>query len=234
MEHWIANVREPARLVLAWQAPDGAGDRSRRAVAEVRRLGSEAQLTYLHGTTDYDAAIKLGFEGYPAFKKETKVHQQGVMAALMRRLPPRTRADFDVYLRGLRITPFTPVSDFGLLAASEAKLPSDGFSLVDTLEGAEPPFQLVMEIAGYRHCAPDLTEKDLGAAVTFTAEPTNKVDHHAVMMMRGDKKLGYVNTLQAPHFKKLLQVFEVTAAIERLNGKPDRPRAFVFVNVKLR
>jgi len=232
--HWITRVREPSRLALAWQAPDGPySDRKRRAVAEVvRGEGTELRFSYLTGTKDFEEAIKLGFEGYPAFKLSVKDHTQGVLPALMRRLPPRTRTDFEIYREALRIDPTVSVSDFALLAASEAKLPSDGFSLVDTFDDLRAPAQVLIDIAGYRHNDPNLTDRDVGAEVAFKPEPSNIHDPHAIIVILRGKKLGYVNTLQAKQFYRVLRNYNVRAVIERLNGKPDKPRALLYVSIE--
>jgi hypothetical protein len=232
--HWITKVREPSRLLLAWQPPDGPGsDRKRRAVAEIVRGlggGDEASFRYLRGTPDFEDAISKGFTGYPAFRLD-RDDFQGVMAALMRRLPPRSRPDFEIYRDALRISRSASISDFGLLAASEAKLPSDGFSVVDPFDDLRAPAQVLLEIAGYRHNNPDLTPADIGSEVEFLPEPENEHDSNAVRITLRGKKLGYVNKLQAPQLKRALRNYSVRAVIERLNGQQDRPRAFIFVDI---
>ena len=46
MENWIRNVSEPGRLLLAWQAAEHMKVRTRFAVAEIVREGSEHILRY--------------------------------------------------------------------------------------------------------------------------------------------------------------------------------------------
>jgi hypothetical protein len=227
---WIEHIREPERLVLAWQAPDEIKNRTRFAVGELLRRGDDADLRYHSGTPDVLRAAELGYHGYPAFKLNVESHHQGVMAAFMRRLPPRGRGDFGTYLSSLRFLPSKEISDFALLAATEAKLPSDGFSLVDTFDDLETPAEVMLEVSGYRHCQPDLTQADIGASVSFVPEPDNQFDANALMIVKGDKKLGYVNKLQAPQLLKRLN--QLSGNVERLNGTPDKPRAFVFVEFK--
>lgn len=232
MTHLIQSAREPDRLILAWQAPDEKKNRTRFAVGELLRQGDEATLRYFQDASDVDEATKLGYQGYPAFKASVPLHSQGVMAAFMRRLPPRGRHDFTVYFTKLGFSPFATVSAFGLLAASEARLPSDGFSLVDPLDGISAPTEMRFEIAGYRHCDPDLKDHDIGSLVSFVPEPTNPYDPNALMVQKGNKKLGYINRLQAVAFQQLLSDFKVSAWVDRLNGTPDHPRAFLFVQVR--
>ncbi|NIJ49771.1 HIRAN domain-containing protein [Rhizomicrobium electricum] len=232
MGDWIQCPREPERLLLAWQAADEKHNRRRFAVGEVLRTRTDAVFRYFRATEDVSMAESLGYSGYPAFRYSQSEHTQSVMAAFMRRLPPRGRPDFFIYLEKLRFCPTSPFSDFALLGASEARLPSDGFSLVDPLDNFLAPTEVVFEIAGYRHCDPDLTNADVGAKVSFQLEPTNVYDPGAIKIVKGTRKLGYVNKLQARQFRTILDGFCVSAWIARLNGTADHPRAFIFVQVR--
>ncbi len=120
MGDWIQCPREPDRLLLAWQAPDEKQNRRRFAVGELLRTKPDAVFRYFCGTEDVVMAESLGYSGYPAFRYSQSEHSQGVMPAFMRRLPPRGRPDFLIYLEKLRLTPTSPFSDFALLGASEA------------------------------------------------------------------------------------------------------------------
>ncbi|TIV35777.1 MAG: hypothetical protein E5V99_08995, partial [Mesorhizobium sp.] len=141
-ENWITHASEPDHLILAWQAPDEFNDRTRFAVGELTCENGEVRLRYfgdsdqfkrLNPDKSYDQLLSYGYAGYPGFPPERAEHRAGVLEAFMRRLPPRSRADFDAYERHLRVRPGTKLSDFALLALSEAYLPSDGFSVVDPL-----------------------------------------------------------------------------------------------------
>jgi hypothetical protein len=108
-------------------------------------------------------------------------HRGGVLAAFLRRLPPRVRPDFAAYKAQFRLQPDLQLSDFALLAYTGAKLPSDGFTIVDTLEGMSPPCEIVLEVAGYRHYADKLSKTPtVGEKVELVAEPENKVDKQAI------------------------------------------------------
>jgi len=78
-------------------------------------------------------------------------HQQGVLDAFVRRLPPRSRDDFSEYLDRYRLPNNARFSDLALLAYTGGKLPSDGFEFCADLDQARPPFELVIEIAGFRY-----------------------------------------------------------------------------------
>jgi hypothetical protein len=155
-----------------------------------------------------------------------------VMAAFLRRLPPRSRPDFEAYKAHFRLSRATELSDFAMLAYTEAKLPSDGFSLVNTLEGVSAPCELMLEVAGYRYYIKQTRPLHIGQRAKLVPEPTNPKDANAISVQVDDQIIGYVNRLQTEAFHRWIGKGEVMAEIERLNGSADRPRAFIFVWVR--
>jgi hypothetical protein len=238
--NWIEHVLEPQRLILAWQAPDNTGVRFRWAVGEVTHNdGGTLTLRYFvrdeferanQGKT-FDALARLGYRGYPGFRVKDAVHTDGVLEAFMRRLPPPSRADFAEYRAHFRLKPELQLSDLGMLGYTEAKLPSDGFSLVNPFECPGVQFELMIEVAGFRYYANANPALRVGDLVTLRPEPTNEHDPNAVMVCVADRRIGYVNRLQAPAFQSWLNSRPIDAVIERVNGNADHPRVFVFVRV---
>lgn len=224
----IEHIREPRRLLLIWQATEGK--RLRHAVAElVRPETGPVRLRYLTDTPDYQAASSEGFFNFPAFRKPTQAYNLGVVETFMRRLPPRTRGDYAQYLEKFRLRPETSISDFALLAYTGAKLPSDGFSILDPLEDVTAPCEILLEVAGFRHVA-DITPAEVseGQAVRFVAEPDNTTDAQAVAIYLGEAKIGYVPCQQAPAIKHLVKAGAIEAVVERVNGQPERPVIHLF------
>lgn len=243
-EHWIEHQAEPGKLILAWQAADQLQDRFRWAVGELSasRAIDEMTLRYFREGSEfrrlnqgrtYDQLLSYGYQGYPAFGIKHELHTSGVGEALLRRLPPRNRPDFDLYLRQFRLAPTLELSDVGLLAHTEAKLPSDGFSIVDPLDSATRQYDLLLEVAGYRYYSKQVEQLMIpGEAVNVSAEPDNEHDPHAVRLSVKGCTIGYVNRLQADAFLTWLHEAKVTAVVERMNGRPNHPRAFVFVRIR--
>jgi hypothetical protein len=228
----IEHIVEPTKLLLAWQQPSLTGDRRRWAVGELVKADSGLELRYYpESHPDVIEARKLGYKGYPAFSLTMLVHRSGVLEAFLRRLPPRTRADFSEYRRYFRLPGDSSISDMALLGYSEAKLPSDGFSLVHPFEEIPAKFELLHEVAGFRHYIDQVPPLPVGARVDFELEPTNTYDPNAVKITYQGHLLGYVNRLQAPIFYQWLRSRTISAVIEKTNGQPDRPRLFVFVKV---
>lgn len=242
MENWIRKAPQPSQLFLAWQAPDQFGDRFRWAIGVLSRDGSGFAFRYLKEGTEFQAANQgrtyaqirsLGYDGYPAFKIRDEVYRGEIGSVFMRRLPPRSRSDFGEYKQQFRLAPDVSLSDFSLLGLTEAKLPSDGFSLVDPLDSDETECELMLEIAGFRYYLADLPQKpNVGNVVTIVAEPDSQFDPNAVQVCFDGRKIGNINRLQCKTFLRWLSDCQVSAVIERLNGSVARPRAFIFTRIR--
>lgn len=231
-------------MFLAWQAPDHLGDRFRWAVGRLVALDDgEFELSYFSGAEfsrfnqgrAYEDMAQLSYQGYPGLPLGKGPHQRGVARSFLRRLPPSSRSDYQDFLDQFRLSASTALSPAAVLARTEAKLPSDGFSVVDPLDPNDLECDLMLEIAGYRYYAGNLpTAPVLTSEVDVCAEPENEHDSGAVQIVYAGTKIGNINRLQAPTFLKWLGQREITACLERLNGRPERPRAFVFVKVRPR
>ena len=231
----IEHVIEPSRLWLAWQSPDGQGcSRSRRIVAEIVRENSKSVVfRYLENNADFQAARDDGFKGFPAFDIRAQEHRTGVLDAFVRRLPPRKREDFGDYLETHRLPKEFCASDMALLGYTGAKLPGDSFELVPDLTNAQPPFELLLEVAGFRY-QKEISVKDLavGSTVQLYPEPENIFDSQAIAIKYNDIGLGYVSKPYISAMHGWLQNAHVEALIERLNGKPERPLVYLLVTVR--
>lgn len=228
----IEHYHQPKRLLLVWQAREHAR-RSRHVVGELRlNDDGEVNFSYLVESDDFAAAKERGFDGYPAFDVEVEHHNQGVMSAFMRRLPPKSRADFSRYLELHRIN--AGLSDFQLLAYTGAKLTNDGFEIVCLFDETPAPFEFMAEIAGYRHHGGlNSASKYLEQAVSFVAEPENPKDSNALALYAMSEHIGYVDRVRARRIKELMvSDANITAHVERINGTPDRPLLHLFVSVR--
>lgn len=231
----ITHIQEPNRLVLAWIPPlsQGKANRTWRRVAELRRdSAGKVTLHYLVGDGDYQTAIEQGFRGHPAFSSAIPVHTQGVLESFLKRLPPRSRGDFPEYLAMFKLPVNAVISDFALLGYTGARLPSDEFALFLPVEDFAAPFELVVEVSGFRHEAPasGVKAQDLsvGDAVTLRPAPSS-FDANAVDVLWEDRKIGHLPRLEAQALGALAGENRLTATIVRVNGSTERPVVRLFV-----
>lgn len=245
MDHWIDHPSDPSELILAWRAPDAVDDRTRWAVGLLRKTDDGSCFRYfddeefaeLNGARPRSILRSYGYAGYPAFdigKQPPNGFTDNVLAAFARRLPPPSRPDFKLILEHYRVRSDATLSTMSLLALTEAKLPSDGFSLIDRLDPAASCLEVVFEIAGHRHNAGCRDRLVVGQQLDLVADPANEHDVQAVRVEAAGELIGHINRLQAEAVGRWLQYREVSAWLVRLNGKPGHPRAFAFVSVRPR
>ena len=231
MNH-IEHIIEPRKLLLSWQG----SDRTRYIVAELSRQGDDADLTYLRNSPDYLAAKEKGFAGeYPGFPADSD--HQAVLAAFMTRLPPRYRTDYDAFLKAIRIHAGAQITDFALLGYAGGRLPSDDFCIIHPFDQAEPPFEFLLPLAGYRYYQQEVPYDavKIGMPVRFELEPSNPHDPEAVRAVVSDvseNTAGYVCRGLLPQFRRWLGTgLGVLGTVERKNGVDDRPLIYVYVSV---
>ena len=243
---WIEHPSEPKELILSWQALPSVKDRLRWAVGRLIKVGDGAVFDYLQG--DEFAALNLGrspddlkaagFSGYPAFNPNPKRNprrrssgnpEERALEAFLRRLPPPSRPDFSAYLAHYLVREPEKLSRLMLLAVTEARLPSDGFSLVDPLDPVACRVDLVFEIAGAKYHGDIDIKLKAGDPLVLEAEPTNPTDPNAVMVKAAGRLIGYVNRLQAKTIGEWLRTCAIECWVARINGSVDAPTPFAFL-----
>ncbi|PXX96309.1 HIRAN domain-containing protein [Halomonas sp. LBP4] len=234
MNRFIEHLVEPRRLLLYWQARESKNC-SRYRVGQLVKRDGQVVLQYDLDGSEMAEAREMGFQGYPAFPLKQAEHSHQVMDAFMRRLPPRSRRDFSRYLELRAIPAAAEVSDFALLGYSGAKLPNDGFELVHPFDEPPEAFEMLLEVAGFRHdheseaAAGELRE---GSTVQFVAEPGNPFDSEAIRMENAGRKLGYVPRGHLDMLHRMLgQGARLEGVIFRINGTDNRPLVYVLTRI---
>lgn len=230
--HFIEHIIEPTKLLLAWQSLDET-HRTRYIVAELNLTDTGVNLVYLTNSKDFHKALEKGFEPYPAFPDLNKIYPN-VLDTFMRRLPPRSRGDFSQYLEGIRLKQDSKLSNFALLGYSGAKLLSDGFSIIHPFNNVKDECELLLEIAGFRHIEENNNAKIVvGTPVTFSIVDEHEVTREpAIRIMVDGKKLGYVNRALVLTVLEWIKDNRIWSAwIEKINGTPGRPAAYIFTQI---
>jgi hypothetical protein len=243
MDQYVDHIVEPKRLLLAWQAPDHMGNRRRWVVGHVDVGSTPWQMSYLKGEgfekanlhATYSTIIALGYEGYPAFplRGSAGPFKESVRETFMRRLPPRSRADFPAYIARFGFRNADGLSDAALLAYTEAKLPSDGFSLVGELEPTTTTGDLIFDVAGTRHqSSGDSCPAKAGDFLALRKEPTNEFDPYAIEVLWDDVRIGYVNRLQAKTVGYWMDHRSVSVRVQRVNGRSGHPKVYALMQIR--
>ncbi len=217
-------------LFLTWQSNS---DRKRYLVGELKKSKDADEFSYLVDTEDYKKAHDNGFLGYPAFPLGSKTYTNNVMATFMKRLPPRSRRDFTKYLKNNQLPETFKGNDFELITHTGIMLPSDGFDLIPDLSKATVPFDYVMEVAGTRHhlSFDEVGAIKIGTPVQFECEDENEHDSNAVALLIDGKKIGYINKLICPSFRKLMSK-NISFQVLKTSGTLERPLIYVQFSVR--
>jgi len=243
MQRWIEVLVEPAKLILTWQPPDGVADRTRWAVGELARHGTQATFCYFAGAEfervnqgrSQATLAEYGFVGYPAFNWKQAMpdsFHDRVLDAFLRRVSSPSRSDFRQYLEGFRLEPRSDLTPMALLAVTSAPLPSDGFTLVDPLDPDVAEQDMLLEVTGYHHNMAGQDAPEIGDALELLAEPDNPHDACAVQIRHAGRRIGYVNRLQSASVSRWLGSRAVDAWMVKVNGAARRPKAHMLVTVR--
>ena len=228
----IEHVIEPKKLLVCWQPPEGT-NRTRYIIGELTKKNSTVAFQYNINSKDLEDAKKLGFDGYPAFKQLDKEYTEGVMETFSRRVPPKSRGDYNKYLTLFRLPTDTVISDFSLLGYTGAKLPTDGFSIINPFYNLQEPCEFLMEIAGFRYSELDVEDLRIGDRVSIKKEPDNPFDNRAIRIDYKGEKIGYINRGIVETFHDWIDTkAKLYISIERVNGHPVRPIVYLFVKIK--
>lgn len=218
---------------LIWQSPlNGDGSRSRLPVA-IMRSNSDGKVSfeYLKETEDYSSAISEGFSGYtgiPLDREDTSdaIHTLG------RRLPNPDRNDYPEFLERYGLSKEHNLSTLSLLAYTGAKLTSDSYSVSDTFEGFNRPFQYIFDVAGRSRFINETPDPKIDEHVIFQLEPDNPIDPNAIKMVNSSGKcFGYLNRNQTEAAHRWIVNGSINARIYRTNGRANYPRLFVFADI---
>ncbi|MGR3662339.1 MAG: HIRAN domain-containing protein [Paracoccaceae bacterium] len=220
---------------LVWQSPLGeSGSRRRLPVALMRANadGEGVSFQYLFDTPDFETAQSEGFDGYTGIPLDRE-DMSAAIHTLGRRLPNAERPDYAGFLSRFGLNTQQNLSTLSLLAYTGAKLTSDSFSVADTFEGFDRPFQYIFDVAGRRHYVENTLTPQVGETVTFYADNGNLHDSNAVALLDDSgNKLGHINTCQARAVKSWLSDGSVSARVFRVNGRAIYPRLFVLADIE--
>lgn len=238
----IETPNAPSKLILAWEAPKTSVDRTRWAIGELNATPSGAEFHYYLGVEfsekncgrEYQKLLDAGYVGFPSFYPADKpqVFSVDVITAFRRRLPPEKRSDFQQYLMHYGLDVAAEVDDMTLLGVTGARLPSDGFELVDPLTARLEQFEVAVQIAGYRHYLDNARDLKEGAKVLLNFDSENQYDPCAIAFTFDGKVIGHVNRLQVEGLRWLMDERSIEAYVQRFNGTSSYPRAYVYLKVR--
>ena len=125
-------------------------------------------------------------------------------------------------------------TDLSLLAYTGGRSVHDDFSVCETFDGFDAPFDYVFDLAGVRNCRSACERLSPGDVLEFVRDLT--IEHDAVRVVRpgapeDEATVGYVNCVQAKTVGGWLDDGMIRSRALRFNPIPDYPRLFVNAEV---
>ncbi len=238
----IEYIYPPTKINIIWQKPDADGISSgdRFLIGHITIEGNKSTLQY-YDSEEVKRATEKGFVGLTAFPYEkAKIWHGDIIEVLSRRLPPKTRGDFEEYLRsyGLSEKLKDEITIAELLAYTNGKVAGDGFSFFHSFENVQIPFEFSFEIAGFRYSEGMVIQDKkslVGEKVFFEPEKINNFDQEAIKVLteQDGKKimLGYIPKGLNCVLHNYLEANKNESIIVKVNGSVEKPSVFVITKV---
>jgi hypothetical protein len=234
----IKSIVEFNTILISWREPYIEGKQRRRyVVARLIRNGDDADLEYLIGTEDFENATEKGFDGFKRFPISVKKHSN-VIEYFSYRLPPKKRADFDTFMKsiGLDVSLKDQISYFQLLGYSGGKLPDDTFNFHIDYSNISLPVQMYIELTGILYQNDwklNIDKIAVDDQIVLVRDMQNSFDSFAVEAYWKNQRIGYIDRVLSKIFCTWIdEGRSIIAYISRKNGTSERPRLYLFVNIK--
>lgn len=137
-------------------------------------------------------ALDNGYRLHPTFPNvQQKYESEILFGAFARRLPQKSRKDYQVILKNLGITEES--TDFEVMSITGGTINSDNYEFVKPIKYDGTKFKLDFYLRGWRYYNHDTEHLKQGDELSLVAEPENKYDNNAVAIYKNkDRKIGYV------------------------------------------
>lgn len=229
----VRYIYEPTRLILTWRSHLDGTSSKYFPVAELVQYDQKAIFKYLSASDQYQQARKNGFLGFPGVSLKSEGHDNA-LDLFIRRLPPDTREDYNLYLKQNRLPENFSGSTFALLAYTGGRLASDSFVLIPDVSDVVPPADILLDIHGlaYHLEKNEIKHIQEDSELTFRHEPDNEHDSYAVAIYLKDRKLGYVSRVISHAFLQLMRDFNIQGTVAKTIVTPYASRIVFLASVR--
>lgn len=172
-------------------------------------------------------AIPEGFTMYPDFPDTKITYKQNVLETFAQRLTNTERSDIKKYYDYWEISPELKDDKYYVLAQTQGLLPTDNFEFIAEYY-PKKNLKFTSEICGLSHEKVPSGTLSVGDQLTWKLEKDNEYDQYAVLLYKGETKLGYVKTIHSKifHDSKYKRFNIVVKSLEQ-NGHINR--AFIAI-----
>ena len=233
----LSNPPQTQEAYLVWQSPknhaQGTGRHYGIGILRADSSSDAVSFNYLSESEDFIQATENGFNGYTGIPLWRKDKNSSAFSLLQRRVPSPNRPDYEEYLARFGLHKKDSLTLLSVLACTGARQIGNPFSIAETFEGFDEPFQYIFDVSRRQHYAPQTPNAEQGDEVFFDTEPDNKYDPLAVCLKDANgQTLGYINRCQVKKVQPWANANKITnARIHHVNGRRDYPRLFVMCDI---
>jgi hypothetical protein len=210
------------KIFLVWRSQR---HQSRIIVGEINK--KYASYSFKYDIKGVNEAAKLGFINYPDFPI-INIEYTNVLDIFSQRLNDLNRSDIERYFDFWEIDKQYQNDKYYLLAQTQGILSTDNFEFLAEYY-LKKDLAFISEIAGISNydITPDFLE--IGENLNWSPEPNNIYDPKAIVVKKGNTKLGYVKIVHnlVFHDKRAVNLKIRVKDIEK-NGKITR----VFISIR--
>lgn len=189
-------MNEFDKIYLSWRKAAGA----RRYIVGV--IEKHAALYSFHYDADeVNKARNDGFALYIEFPDINKRYSENVLEIFSQRLIKSDRPDIKSFYDFWEIEPKYRNDKFYLLGHTQGLLPTDNFEFLADYNPIRG-LHFLSDIAGSSHYTIHSDKVQRNDILTYELEPDNQYDKNAVMVMKGDLKIGYIKKIHCLVFSK--------------------------------
>lgn len=216
-------MKSISNIYLSWRKGKGG----RRHIVGILRNNSTAGIRFEYLKDNLPKAFADGFAPYVDFPDVNKIYSENVIDIFSQRLMQTERTDVKKYYDFWELDREYINDKYYMLAYTQGMLSTDNFEfLADFYPKRDLCF--VSEVCG-------LTENELNAGLLsqgdilrWVKEPQNPYDNNAVIVLKGDRKIGYIKKIHNRVFYKNLKgVLKVVVKSVDQNGSINR----IFVRI---
>jgi len=211
------------RIYLVWR--QGPGTRRHAVGILDRDVAGSHTFKYLPEAKSLMSSE--GFTPYTEFQELDKIYNGNVADIFGQRLVRVERSDSGSFFRFWEADQDKVTDKFYLLGKTQGLVATDNFEFLADYHLC-PETHFVTEVAGLSHDKLDRDEISIGDRLTFKPEPDNIIDPEAVIVLKDDRKIGYIKKYHNHIFNKP-GAEHLTLTVKALDQNGTIKRIFVLV-----
>lgn len=153
-------------------------------------------------------ALVNGYRLHPTFPNVYKKYESEILfSAFARRLPQKSRKDYQVILKNLGVTKES--TDFEIMSITGGTINSDNYEFVKPIKHDGTKFKLDFYLRGWRYYNNNTEHLKANDELFVVMESENKYDDDAVAIYKNNKKkIGYVPAFYSAFITEMIKAEE--------------------------